>query len=201
MGGSRRTRLESPAVASSWPSRENSMLDSTSEPVAGRLLLGAQSRRARGTRRAGMGSGRSHQSGLKCHSAGSWRLGLHAAGQGSVPAARGVQAACAHGGCSPGCLPSWSLPAKLQAMLESACQAAGHAVLCWGARLLHPVPLLVPGSSAATRLLQAGLFREALLRATAQHVQFAARSPALVGRSEADNAGNQLLAMHSTCLS
>ena len=53
------------------------MEDSTSEPVAGWELLGRHSKRARGTRRAGMGSGLSHQSGLKCHSAGSWCLGLH----------------------------------------------------------------------------------------------------------------------------
>ena len=135
------------------------MLDSTSEPVARRLLLGAQSRRARGARRAGMGSGRSHQSGLKCHSAGSWRLGLHAAGQGSVPAARGGQAACAYGGCSPGglhellCLPS--------------CRPCCAVLSAAG---VHPVALLVPGSSAATRLLQGSLFEEA--------VRFAARSSA-----------------------
>ena len=70
------TRFESPAVASSCPSWENSMLDSTSEPMTARRPLGTASRRARGTSRAGMGSGRSHQSGLKCQRAGSFPRGL-----------------------------------------------------------------------------------------------------------------------------
>ena len=56
---------------------------------------------------------------------------------------------------------SWSLPAKLQAMLCCAVLSAAG---------VHPVALLVPGSSAATRLLQGSLFEEA--------VRFAARSSA-----------------------